>query len=543
MEYFTTKSLTMKIKTLLLSVLALCSFVACDDDDDINYLQEPYFAMSHTAPTVSKKGTTIEMLISTTRDWKAEYNASEVTIEPNSGLASFYPQEVKVTVPANAGDPRQIVVNFKAETVGGTLTITQKGEGSLPDDVNYDTAPEKTVAEFIAAADKEHVYKLKGVVSGFNVDNGTFTLTDETGSIAIFSVDNVNDFDEVEDKGTIEIVGLYDPRVAAPAPAVTWAHFVSFESAKAPEPGDEFLSNIKWELGENAYDQTAVVNGIEGVSVLKIGTSSAAGSATALIPAGTKYVTFYGISWSDKPAIMTISAMGQTVWGKELPANPGLKGNDPYTLTVMASSRLVVDLTPLAGGPLPFDVPVTISTGSENTRIAIFGLKAWKDEPTEAVVPEVENPDQEPDQDATEYTSDVTWEVSADNKSYEQEATINGVSGIKVLKLGTGSAAGSATINIPAGTKTVVLYGLSWKDKPASMVAIYGGDPIAGMDFAANDGLSGNAPYTIAVTEADKYTIQVEALLGMPAPMDLPVTITTSSENTRIALFGIKAIK
>ena len=62
-------------------------------------------------------------------------------------------------------------------------------------------------------------------------------------------------------------------------------------------------------------------------------------------------------------------------------------------------------------------------------------------------------------------------------------------------------------------------------------------------DIAANDGATGNSPYTLTIAESDHYVFDLTTVLGANgAPMDLEATLTTKAKaNTRAMFFGMKA--
>ncbi len=77
---------------------------------------------------------------------------------------------------------------------------------------DYSKAESKTVKDFIAAANTSTYYKLKGKVSRFNSQYCSFDLTDETGSIYVYSVDDATKAaysSKIKDGGTVELAGLY----------------------------------------------------------------------------------------------------------------------------------------------------------------------------------------------------------------------------------------------------------------------------------------------------------------------------------------------
>ena len=137
-----------------------------------------------------------------------------------------------------------------------------------------------------------------------------------------------------------------------------------------------------------------------------------------------------------------------------------------------------------------------------------------------------------------DFSSNVTW-TNGTNAYDDGVATVNGVSNVKVYKLGTSSKVGTATVVIPKGTKSVSFYGVSWKDKPASVQVLFGETPLYTQALAANEGAANISPYTITVTDSDHYTMALPETLTD----DITVTVTTTGTNTRVILFGIKAEK
>ena len=156
-----------------------------------------------------------------------------------------------------------------------------------------------------------------------------------------------------------------------------------------------------------------------------------------------------------------------------------------------------------------------------------------------------ENPITEPEPTPGEtlahpFTSNIEWTLGT--KAYSEKATINGNSDISVLKLGTGSLTGDATVVIPAGATKVGFYGVAWKGKTGTLTASseLAGGKFFEQTFVSNDGAANQSPYTMTVSdETDYYEIDVVALLGTPCPMDLPVTLSTAENAYRVIIFGL----
>ena len=135
--------------------------------------------------------------------------------------------------------------------------------------------------------------------------------------------------------------------------------------------------------------------------------------------------------------------------------------------------------------------------------------------------------------DVPPFTSNVTWKLG--NKAYSEKATVNETSNVSVLKLGTSSVVGDATITIPAGTTKVGFYGVAWNGKSGKVTASVAGTKIYEQALASNSGAANNAPYTLTVKDTDYY----EFTLPAPCEADTTVTLATVSGATRVILWGI----
>ena len=269
------------------------------------------------------------------------------------------------------------------------LSFTEGG-----DEPGGETAEPKTVtiAEFNAAEESStQPYRLTGTIGGnINTTYGNFDLTDETGTVYVYGLTATNlGYGASNDKSyaslglkagdkvtLIGFRGSFNDKIE-----VMYAYYVSHEAGEGgDEPGggdepaleDDFTSNVTWTLGTNASTQEATVNGTAGVSVLKLGTSKAAGEATLSVPKGTKKVTFYAVSWNNKPTKLVAKVGDTEIYSVDPAANAGANNNSPYTLTVASSDKYTMDL----GSALEADTEVTVTTSGTNTRVIIFAVKA-----------------------------------------------------------------------------------------------------------------------------------------------------------------------
>ena len=140
------------------------------------------------------------------------------------------------------------------------------------------------------------------------------------------------------------------------------------------------------------------------------------------------------------------------------------------------------------------------------------------------------------------YEPGITWTLG--DKAYDktsgtnaQTGTINGVQVKDMLKLGTGSLVGNATLNVPAGTAKLGFYCVAWKGKKASLKFSVNGTEISTVTPAANAGATGNPPYTITLADSDYYEVT------MPSTAAASVKVETlDNANGRVIIIGLKAI-
>ena len=105
---------------------------------------------------------------------------------------------------------------------------TGGGGGDTPA-TDYENAPAKTVREFIDAAATSTYYKLTGKVSRFNPSYCSFDLTDDTGTIYVYSVDNKDEWSsKITDGGTVTLAGKYLYYASRDQHEVVNAYILSF---------------------------------------------------------------------------------------------------------------------------------------------------------------------------------------------------------------------------------------------------------------------------------------------------------------------------
>ena len=144
------------------------------------------------------------------------------------------------------------------------------------------------------------------------------------------------------------------------------------EPEEPVDPDSPFVSNVTWTLGENSYDQEAMINGDGPFDVLKLGTTKNTGDATITIPAGTTSVEFYAVAWKGTSATLTFEIDGVgPVGSQEVAGNDGASGSPTYTLTVTDSDHYVFE-SPIT---VPAEMQVKVTT-AEQGRVILWGIKA-----------------------------------------------------------------------------------------------------------------------------------------------------------------------
>lgn len=127
---------------------------------------------------------------------------------------------------------------------------------------DYDNAPAKTVQDFIGLADGSNYYKLTGKVSGFNPTYCSFDLTDETGKIYVYSVDNKDQWSsKISNGGTVTLAGKYMYYSNKSQHEVVNAQILSFTAGGSDDTGGG-TGDIKYER----MDPNAVKEGVYAIA-------------------------------------------------------------------------------------------------------------------------------------------------------------------------------------------------------------------------------------------------------------------------------------
>ena len=406
------------------------------------------------------------------------------------------------------------------------VTIESFEEASAPPEITA-----STVADFIAKADKNTYYRLTGVVSAFKTGTNSsgknwmqFNLADDTGTILVYGFQD-GEYDKwattVKDGGTITLTGTYEYYEKNKQHEVMNA---SIESFKEGEPGPEPPAPSGYGSGTLADPYTpagaiaAVANltWTSNTDYQKTEKVYVKGKISKIANKGT-----YGESGDYGNASYFISADGTE--NEEFQIYRSLYFNgEKYT---SGTDIKVGDEVIVYGALMNYKGTTPETVAGENWLYSLNGA-------TSGGSGEGGQGQGGGGETSADFTSNVTWTSGSDG-AYDEKANVNGTSDVAVLKLGTGSKVGTSTLTLPAGSTSLTFYAVSWKGKPSKIVFSVDGKEVGSVEPAANDGLANQNPYTLTVTESDKYTITFDATST--------VKVETSGSNTRAALFGIQA--
>lgn len=495
----------------------------------------------------------------------------------------------KGNTPETVGKGASYIYSLNGETDGGNPT---------PD---YENAPAKTVAEFIAAADNSTYYKLTGTVGGsINTQYGNFDLTDETGTIYVYGTDNIADYaDKLTAGAKVTLAATYEYYEKSEKHEAVNAYILSLEEAQPVEETEHGPTTIAAFLAAEEsttdwYELTGVISNLkDGDNYGNFDLTDETGTVYVYGVLSTKggekkkfqdLVTAHGIknggtitikanrgSYNDKIEALNAYFVSYKDDGS---SQGGGESGDVKKATVAEfiaaeeSDSQKYELTGTIGGSINttygnFDL--TDETGTvyvygltatelgygasndksyaslglaEGDKIKIIGYRGSYNDKIEVMyayfVEKISDGGQGggEEQPTGDFASNVTW-TSGSDQSYSEEATVNGTANVAVLKLGTSKKTGTSTLTLPDDSTSLTFYAVSWKDKASELIFYVNDEKVGSVSPAANEGLANTSPYTLTVTESDKYTITF--------PATSTVKVETSGSNTRAALFGIQA--
>ena len=396
---------------------------------------------------------------------------------------------VTFTAAANAGGDRSVDLTFKTTSNGVeyTAVTSLKQTGSIV---------ECSVADFLAQPVGTALFKLTGKVAKLQTgDYGNFDLVDGTGSVYVYGLTatkvekNDKSFPSlgIKEGDVVTLIGTraeFNGTAQVGGPAYYVSH-IGHKTATVAE----FIAAAE---DDTRYMLTGIVSNI-AMDKDDPTKESAYGNFDLTDETGKVYV--YGL---------TVGPVAKN--DKSFP-KIGIKNGDKVTIV---GTRTSFNGTVQVGGPAYYISHETPSAEGDD--------------------------DNTGSEEAGEYASNVTF-TTVDAAYTDGLATVNGVADVATLKFGTSKKYGEAKITLPKGTKKLSYYAVAWKGNPSKLQFSVGETVLGTQEVAANDGATGNAPYTITAADSDHYTLTLSAALEA----ETEVTVKTVETGFRAIMFNVVA--
>ena len=402
---------------------------------------------------------------------------------------------IELTAAPNEGGARTSTVTFKVN-VGGKDYI------AMADIEQLGAIAAVSVADFLAAAEGTSLYKLTGVVKNIaNTTYGNFDLVDATGSVYVYGLTNAG------------AVGANDKSFASLG--INEGDVVTIIGTRASYKGTAQVGGTAYLVSHDvAATQITVAD-----FLAKSKDSSVRYKLTGKIT-NLKTGNYGNFHLQDETGSVYVYGLTTSLVAKNDQSFPklGLKEGDIVTIVGTRDrydNAKVENEKDQVGGPAYY---VSHEAGAGDGGNDDGGNDDGGDDTVE--VP---------------FTSNVAF-AGVSSAYTDGLATVNGVADIPTLKFGTSKLYGEGTITLPAGTKTVKYYAVGWKGNSTTLEFSVNGSVVTTQAVVANDGASGNAPYTMTVTASDCYTFSLPSALT--AETTVPVKTTGSY---RAIMFGINA--
>jgi len=137
------------------------------------------------------------------------------------------------------------------------------------------------------------------------------------------------------------------------------------------------------------------------------------------------------------------------------------------------------------------------------------------------------------------YTSNLELKGNSGTKSYAEKVkiTVNEVlTEFDALRACTGSAAGSCTIKVPAGTQTLHFHAAAWNAKTSTITVTMGETELLEQVLASDGGIKNSSPYTLeGIPYEYYYSID---LSSYSLAEETTITFSAGSDK-RFVLFGV----
>lgn len=575
----------MKIKNLFFIGFAATSlFVACEEKED-EISSNPSIELSVNTLEFEQAADSETITLTANRDWVVEVPSSAsswLKVSPTSGSASDEPQTITIEVTENEGINRSAELEFNASLVSDKLKITQKGPGG---EIDTDGINDVTVAEFIAAevndGDDAPLYRITGTLTYVRSSRyGNVYIEDNTGTVYAYGLcsdenltyESYGDIEGLTIGDKVTVVGKRGEHESEGVELVD-CYYESHEDAFInPTPKEVSLADFlaaEVSYSMDAYYQiTGTITKIEDATYGNIYIEDEAGTEVYIYGVAENNqlinASFGNIEDLNAGDIITVIGCRGEYKGSAQMVNgyyvSHIDGEEPEPEVPGEIMKVTVKefLEKNVDDNVYYQLTGTIANLTNETygnfdlvdetgTVYVYGLKASQDASNqsfgelglkegdivtlvgtraefkgEAQVGGAYYISHEPGEPVV---SEFPWTLG--EKAYTEEATVNGETKT-VLKLGTSKLSGDATLTVPAGTKSMTFYAVSWKGVPSDLT-FSGADGMspATVSPAANEGASNSSPYTITVSDTDKYTVTFASALAA----DTAIKVVSSKRN------------
>lgn len=575
----------MKIKNLFFIGFAATSlFVACEEKED-EISGTPSIELSTNTLEFEQAADSETITLTANRDWVVEVPSSAsswLKVSPTSGSASDEPQTITIEVTENEGINRSAELEFNASLVSDKLKITQKGPGG---EIDTDGINDVTVAEFIAAevndGDDAPLYRITGTLTYVRSSRfGNVYIEDNTGTVYAYGLcsdenltyESYGDIEGLTIGDKVTVVGKRGEHESEGVELVD-CYYESHEDAFInPTPKEVSLADFlaaEVSYSMDAYYQiTGTITKIEDATYGNIYIEDEAGTEVYIYGVAENNqlinASFGNIEDLNAGDIITVIGCRGEYKGSAQMVNgyyvSHIDGEEPEPEVPGEIMKVTVKefLEKNVDDNVYYQLTGTIANLTNATygnfdlvdetgTVYVYGLKASQDASNqsfgelglkegdivtlvgkraefkgEAQVGDAYYISHEPGEPVV---SEFPWTLG--EKAYTEEATVNGETKT-VLKLGTSKLSGDATLTVPAGTKSMTFYAVSWKGVPSDLT-FSGADGMspATVSPAANEGASNSSPYTITVSDTDKYTVTFASALAA----DTAIKVVSSKRN------------
>ena len=523
----------MKLKNLFMALIAGAAVLAgCNKEEDLGPAKlEVDTAKIHFDAEENSQ----EVSFVATRDWMITGIPDWVAVSAESGTASTSRQTVRFSVNANSAYTRSAEIVFTIGFSRSAISLTQDGPAGEKSEGSGTLEDPYTVAgvfDYIAtlgsATSPDKVY-VKGVISSIAEEyttqygNARFNISDNGSTTGNqFTAYRVNYLGNQRWTANDTQIKLGDE-------VIIYGNVVNYNGTYETSQGNAFLYSL------NGVDKGGAAGGGSGsVSPKGSGTESdpfnVAAAIAKAVEAGTNGTEE---SYYIKGKVSSVTEQFSAQYGNGTFNMVDEGASDTfiaYRIYYIGNRKWAEgDQTVNVGDEIVVYAKITNYMG--NTPETVQGsayLVSINGNGGSGETPGGNNPGG--NTGGGDWASNISW--SLDSSAYSETASINGTADVPLLKLGTGSLLGKATLTLPAGSTFLRFYALSWNNKPATLVVKANGAEVATIKPAVNSGVANTAPYTITgVSDSDRYTVT------FPATTTLTVE-TTDASNTRVVIFA-----